>query len=199
MKTYKEFISESRLISENLLKIAKAAFNSKVVKSLYKDSLKKANELPRGIPNRMKSVSTGPFPKSEIDSEKAYLRNVRQGYIEPTPEPIKGMTGATSIGKPKATGVAIHPDSIRLPKHEKARGVKTKGVKTPPNEKTYFNPDGESDIVQYMRAKKDNDPDLDYYKMPITTRRMKTIVAKNKRIKDTQSRLNKLYKRGDEK
>ena len=68
MKTYKEFISESRLISENLLKIAKAAFNSKVVKSLYKDSLKKANELPRGIPNRMKSVSTGPFPKSEIDS-----------------------------------------------------------------------------------------------------------------------------------
>ena len=198
MKTYKEFISESRLISENLLKIAKAAFNSKVVKSLYKDSLKKANELPRGIPNRMKSVSTGPFPKSEIDSKKAYLRNVRQGYIEPTPEPIKGMTGATSIGKPKATGVAIHPDSIRLPKHEKARGVKTKGVKTPPNEKTYFNPDGESDIVQYMRAKKDNDPDLDYYKMPIMTRRMKTIVAKNKRIKDRQDRLNKLYKRGDE-
>ena len=199
MKTYKEFISESRLISENLLKIAKAAFNSKVVKSLYKDSLRKANELPRGIPNRMKSVSTGPFPKSEIDSKKAYLRNVRQGYIEPTPEPIKGMTGATSIGKPKATGVAIHPDSIRLPKHEKSRGVKTKGVKTTPNEKTYFNPDGESDIVQYMKAKKDNDPDLDYYKMPIMTRRMKTIVAKNKRIKDTQSRLNKLYKRGDEK
>ena len=189
MKTYKEFISESRLISEKLLKIAKAAFNSKVVKSLYQDSLKKANELPRGIPNRMKSVSTGPFPKSEIDSEKAYLRNVRQGYIEPTPEPIKGMTGATSIGKPKATGVAIHPDSIRLPKHEKARGVKTKGVKTPPNEKTYFNPDGESDIVQYMKAKKDNDPDLDYYKMPIMTRRMKTIVAKNKRIKDTKNKL----------
>ena len=199
MKTYKEFMSESRLISEIYLKTAKAAFNSKVVKSLYKDSLKKANELPRGIPNRMKSVSTGPFPKSEIDSKKAYLRNVRQGYIEPTPEPIKGMTGATSIGKPKATGVAIHPDSIRLPKHEKSRGVKTKGVKTTPNEKTYFNPDGESDIVQYMRAKKDNDPDLDYYKMPIMTRRMKTIVAKNKRIKDTQSRLNKLYKRGDEK
>ena len=199
MKTYKEFISESRLISENPLKIAKTVFNREVVKSLSKDSLRKANQLPREIPNRMKIVSTGPFPKSEIDSKKAYLRNVRQGYIEPTPEPIKGMTGATSIGKPKATGVAIHPDSIRLPKHEKSRGVKTKGVKTPPNEKTYFNPDGESDIVQYMKAKKDNDPDLDYYKMPIMTRRMKTIVAKNKRIKDAQSRLNKLYKRGDEK
>ena len=199
MKTYKEFISESRLISENPLKIAKAAFNSKVVKSLYKDSLKKANELPREIPNRMKSVSTGPFPKSEIDSEKAYLRNVRQGYIEPTPEPIKGMTGATSIGKPKATGIAIHPDSIRLPKHEKARGVKTKGVKTPEYEKTPFNPEGQSDLMQYQDRKKYNDPDLDYYKMPIMTRRMKTIVAKNKRIKDAQDRLNKLYKRGDEK
>ena len=53
--------------------------------------------------------------------------------------------------------------------------------------------------MQYMNAKKRNDPDLDYYKMPIMTRRMKTMVAKNKRIKDTQSRLNKLYKRGDEK
>jgi len=199
MKTYKEFISESRLISENPLKIAKAAFNSKVIKSLFKDSLRKANQLPREIPNRMKSVSTGPFPKSEIDSKKAYLRNVRQGYIEPTPEPIKGMTGATSIGKPKATGIAIHPDSIRLPKHEKARGVKTKGVKTPEYEKTHFNPEGQSDIMLYQDRKKYNDPDLDYYKMPLMTRRMKTIVAKNKRIKDTQSRLNKLYKRGDEK
>ena len=193
MKTYKEFISEGKV------KIAKAIFNSKVVKSLFKDSLRGANQLPREIPKSMKIVNTGPFPKKVIDARKGYLRNVRQGYITPTPEPIKGITGATSIGKPKATGVAIHPDSIRLPKHEKARGVKTKGVKTPPNEKTYFNPDGESDIVQYMRAKKDNDPDLDYYKMPIMTRRMKTIVAKNKRIKDTQSRLNKLYKRGDEK
>ena len=199
MKTYKEFISESRFVSEKFLNIAKAAFNDKVVKSLSKDSLRRANELPREIPNRMKSVSTGPFPKSEIDSKKAYLRNVRQGYIEPTPEPIKGMTGATSIGKPKATGVAIHPDSIRLPKHEKARGVKTKGVKTTPNEKTYFNPDGESDIVQYMKAKKSNDPDLDYYKAPILGRRMQTIISKNKRIKDAQDRLNKLYKRGDEK
>ena len=199
MKTYKEFISESRLISEKLLKIAKAAFNSKVVKSLYQDSLKKANELPRGIPNRMKSVSTGPFPKSEIDSEKAYLRNVRQGYIEPTPEPIKGMTGATSIGKPKATGIARHPDSIRLPKHEKARGVKTKGVKTPANIPSHFNPEGESDIMQYMKAKKRNDLDLKYYKTPILTRRLKVIVSKNKRIKDTQNRLNKLYKKGDKK
>ena len=199
MKTYKEFISESRLISENPLKIAKAVFNSKVVKSLSKDSLRKANQLPREIPNRMKSVSTGPFPKSEIDSEKAYLRNVRQGYIEPTPEPIKGMTGATSIGKPKATGVAIHPDSIRLPKHEKARGVKTKGVKTPEYEKTPFNREGQSDLMLYQDRKKYNDPDLDYYKAPLLSRRMKTIVAKNKRIKDRQSRLNKLYKRGDEK
>ena len=199
MKTYKEFISESRLISEHPLKIAKAAFNSKVIKSLSKDSLRKANELPREIPNRMKSVDTGPFPKREIDREKGYLRNVRQGYIKPTPEPIKGMTGATSIGKPKATGVAIHPDSIRLPKHEKSRGVKTKGVKTPPNEKTYFNPDGESDIVQYMKAKKRNDIDLKYYETPILTRRLKVIVSKNKRIKDTQDRLNKLYKKGDKK
>ena len=199
MKTYKEFISESRLISENPLKIAKAVFNSKVVKSLSKDSLRKANQLPREIPNRMKSVSTGPFPKSEIDSEKAYLRNVRQGYIEPTPEPIKGMTGATSIGKPKATGIAIHPDSIRLPKHEKARGVKTKGVKTPEYEKTPFNREGQSDLMLYQDRKKYNDPDLDYYKAPLLSRRMKTIVAKNKRIKDRQSRLNKLYKRGDEK
>ena len=199
MKTYKEFISESRFVSEKFLNIAKAAFNDKVVKSLSKDSLTRTNELPREIPNRMKSVSTGPFPKDEIDSKKGYLRNVRQGYIKPTPEPVKGMTGATSIGKPKQTGVAIHPDSIRLPKHEKARGVKTKGVKTPPNEKTYFNPEGESDIVQYMKAKKSNDPDLDYYKAPILSRRMKTIISKNKRIKDTQDRLNKLYKRGDEK
>ena len=199
MKTYKEFMSESRLISEIYLKTAKAAFNSKVVKSLSKDSLRKANELPREIPNRMKSVSTGPFPKSEIDSKKAYLRNVRQGYIEPTPEPIKGMTGATSIGKPKATGIARHPDSIRLPKHEKARGVKTKGVKTPVNIPSRFNPEGESDIMQYMKAKKRNDIDLKYYKTPILTRRLKVIVSKNKRIKDTQDRLNKLYKRGDEK
>ena len=199
MKTYKEFMSESRFISEKFLKIAKAAFNDKVVKSLSKDSLRMANELPREIPNSMRTVSTGPFPKSEIDSHKGYLRNIRQGYIKPTPEPVKGMTGATSIGKPKQTGVAIHPDSIRLPKHEKARGVKTKGVKTPEYEKTPFNPEGQSDLMQYQDRKKYNDPDLDYYKMPIITRRMKTIVAKNKRIKDTQSRLNKLYKRGDEK
>ena len=198
MKTYKEFISEIYL-SEKYLKIAKSAFNSKVVKSLFKDSLKRANQLPREIPKSMKSVSTGPFPKNVMDMEKKYLRNVRQGYIKPTPEPIKGITGATSIGKKPGTGVARHPDSIRLPKHEKARGVKTKGVKTSPNEKTYFNPEGESDIMQYMKAKKSNDPDLDYYKMPILSRRMNTIISKNKRIKDSQDRLNKLYKKGDKK
>ena len=190
MKTYKEFMSESKFISEKFLKPAKAAFNRKVIKSLEQDSLRKANELPREIPNRMKSVETGPFPKREIDSRKAYLRNVRQGYIEPTPEPIKGMTGATSIGKPKATGIARHPDSIRLPKHEKARGVKTKGVKAP---------EGQSDLMQYMKAKKRNDIDLKYYETPILTRRLKVIVSKNKRIKDTQDRLNKLYKKGDKK
>ena len=199
MKTYKEFMSESRFISEKFLKIAKAAFNDKVVKSLSQDSLRRANELPREIPNSMRTVSTGPFPRSEIDSEKRYLRNVRQGYIEPTPEPVKGMTGATSIGKPEETGVAIHPDSKRLPKHEKARGVKTKGVKTPANIPSHFNPRGESDIMQYMKAKKRNDPDLKYYKMPILSRRMNTIISKNKRIKDAQDRLNKLYKKGDEK
>ena len=184
MKTYKEFISEK------YLKIAKAAFNSKVVKSLFKDSLKKANQLPREIPNALKTVSTGPFPKSDIIRRKAYLRNVRQGYINPTPEPIKGITGATSIGKKPGTGIAKHPDSIRLPKHEKARGVKTKGVKTPK---------GQSDLMQYMKAKKRNDIDLKYYETPILTRRLKVIVSKNKRIKDTQDRLNKLYKKGDKK
>jgi len=193
MKTYKEFISEK------YLKIAKAAFNSKVVKSLFKDSLKKANQLPREIPNALKTVSTGPFPKSDIIRRKAYLRNVRQGYINPTPEPIKGITGATSIGKKPGTGIAKHPDSIRLPKHEKARGVKTKGVKKSDYEKTYFNPEGESDIVKYMKAKKINDPDLEYYKKFIVKRKMKTIIAKNKRIKDIQDRLNKLYKKGDKK
>ena len=195
MKTYKEFISEK------YLKIAKAAFNSKVVKSLFKDSLKNANQLPREIPNALKKVSTGPFSKSDVIRRKAYLRNVRQGYIKPTPEPIKGITGATTIGKPKSksTGIRIHPDEKRLPKHKDARGVKTKGVKTSPNEKTHFNPDGESDLTQYMNAKKRNDPDLEYYKIPIVTRKMKTIIAKNKRIKDAQDRLNKLYKKGDKK
>ena len=193
MKTYKEFISEK------YLKIAKAAFNSKVVKSLFKDSLKKANQLPREIPNALKTVSTGPFPKSDVIRRKAYLRNVRQGYIKPTPEPIKGITGATTIGKPKATGIAIHPDSIRLPKHKSARGVSTKGIKTPEYEKTRFNPEGESDLMQYMKAKKRNDRDLKYYETPILTRRLKTIVSKAKRLEDRQNRLNKLYKKGDKK
>ncbi len=199
MKTYKEFMSESKFISEKFLKPAKAAFNRKVIKSLEQDSLRKANELPREIPNRMKSVETGPFPKREIDSRKAYLRNVRQGYIEPTPEPIKGMTGATSIGKPKATGVAIHPDSIRLPKHKSARGVSNKGIKTPEYEKTRFNPEGESDLMQYMKAKKRNDRDLKYYEMPILARRLKTIISRAKRLEDRQNRLNKLFKKGDKK
>ena len=193
MKTYKEFVSEGKV------KIAKAVFNSKVIKSLFKDSLRGANQLPREIPNAMKTVSTGPFPKSDIIRRKAYLRNVRQGYINPTPEPIKGITGATSIGKKPGTGVQIHPDAKRLPKHKDARGVKTKGVKKSDYEKTYFNPEGESDIVQYMKAKKINDPDLEYYKTPIVTRKMRTLIAKQKRIKDKQDRLNKLYKKGDKK
>ena len=123
MKTYKEFISEGKL------KIAKAVFNSKVVKSLFKDSLKKANQLPREIPNALKTVSTGPFPKRMMDLRKGYLRNVRQGYITPTPEPIKGITGATSIGKKPGTGIKIHPNVLRLDKHKASRGVKTKDIK----------------------------------------------------------------------
>ena len=194
MKTYKEFISESKL------KIAKAAFNSKVVKSLFKDSLRKANQLPRGIPDSMKMVSTGPFSKSDITRRKGYLRNVRQGYIKPTPEPIKGMTGATSIGKPKATGVAIHPDSIRLPKHKKARGVKTKGVKTPEYEKTRFNPEGKSELMRYQDKKKMKDPYLsDYKTLIMDKRRLELKLRKAERLKNTEDRLNKLYKKGDKK
>ena len=123
MKTYKEFISEGKV------KIAKEIFTSKVVKDLFKKSLTKANKLPREIPNAMKTVSTGPFPKSMMDARKGYLRNVRQGYITPTPEPIKGITGATSIGKKPGTGVAIHPSTLRLDKHFKSRGIKTKDIK----------------------------------------------------------------------
>ena len=123
MKTYKEFMSEGKV------KIAKAIFNSKVVKDLFKKSLTKANKLPREIPNSMKTVSTGPFPKNMIDARKGYLRNVRQGYITPTPEPIKGITGATSIGKKPGTGVQIHPSVLRLNKHKASRGVKTKDIK----------------------------------------------------------------------
>ena len=96
---------------------------------VYKrQSLTNANKLPREIPNAMKTVSTGPFPKSMMDARKGYLRNVRQGYITPTPEPIKGITGATSIGKKPGTGVAIHPSTLRLDKHFKSRGVKTKSI-----------------------------------------------------------------------
>ena len=123
MKTYKEFISEGKV------KIAKAIFNSKVVKDLFKKSLTKANQLPREIPNSMKTVSTGPFPKNMMDARKGYLRNVRQGYIKPTPEPIKGITGATSIGKKPGTGIQIHPSVLRLNKHKASRGIKTKDIK----------------------------------------------------------------------
>ena len=123
MKTYKEFISEGKV------KIAKAIFNSKVVKSLFKDSLRGANQLPREIPKSMKIVNTGPFPKKVIDARKGYLRNVRQGYKTPTPEPIKGMTGATSIGKKSGTGLKIHPSVLRLDKHKASRGIKTKDIK----------------------------------------------------------------------
>ena len=123
MKTYKVFISEGKL------KIAKAVFNSKVVKSLFIDSLKRANQLPREIPNALKTVSTGPFSKRIMDLRKGYLRNVRQGYIIPTPEPIKGMTGATSIGKKPGTGLKIHPSVLRLDKHKASRGIKTKDIK----------------------------------------------------------------------
>ena len=196
MKTFQQFMVEIRKF-----KIAKDAFNNKVVKNLSKDSLKAANELPRGIPSSMKRVSTGPFPKREIDIEKGYLRNVRQGYTEPPdPEPIKGITGATSIGKKTGMGIRPHPDTIRLPKHKKARGVKkTKGVKTPEYEVTRNNPRGESDLVQYMKAKKSNDPDLKYYEIPILKRRLKTTLSKQKRIKDAQDRLDKLYKKGGKK
>jgi|TARA_B100000282_G_scaffold20729_1_gene13789 hypothetical protein len=123
MKTYKEFMSEGKV------KIAKAIFNSKVVKDLFKKSLTKANKLPREIPNSMKTVSTGPFPKNMMDARKGYLRNVRQGYIKPTPEPIKGITGATSIGKKPGSGIQIHPSVLRLNKHKASRGVKTKDIK----------------------------------------------------------------------
>ncbi len=123
MKTYKEFMSEGKV------KIAKAIFNSKVVKDLFKKSLTKANKLPREIPNSMKTVSTGPFPKNMMDARKGYLRNVRQGYIKPTPEPIKGITGATSIGKKPGTGIQIHPSVLRLNKHKASRGIKTKDIK----------------------------------------------------------------------
>ena len=123
MKTYKEFMSEGKV------KIAKAIFNSKVVKDLFKKSLTKANKLPREIPNSIKTVSTGPFAKNMMDARKGYLRNVRQGYIKPTPEPIKGITGATSIGKKPGSGIQIHPSVLRLNKHKASRGVKTKDIK----------------------------------------------------------------------
>ena len=193
MKTFQEFIAEIKKF-----KIAKQVFNTKAIKHIMKNNNYIAQRA-KGIDKSLRTVATAPFPKGEMDSAKAYLRNVRQGYINPNPEPIKGIMGGNTVFKKPGTGVAIHPDRFRLPKHKKARGVKTKGVKSPEYEVTRNNPRGESDLVQYMKAKKSNDPDLDYYKMPILSRRMNTIISKNKRLKEKQDRLNKLYKKGDKK
>ena len=192
MKTYKEFISEGKL------KIAKAVFNSKVVKSLFKDSLKKANQLPREIPNALKTVSAGPFAKRIMDLRKGYLRNVRQGYITPTPEPIKGMTGATSIGKKPGTGVKIHPSTIRLDKHFKSRGVKTKGVKDVPYKPDIVNPKGQSEYMQYMDAKKSGVvKDIEAKKKKLLIRILRAKKEADQKLKDKKDRLDKLFKKGD--
>ena len=193
MKTFQEFIVEI-----NKFKIAKQVFNTKAIKHIMKTNNYIAQRA-KGIDKSLRTVSTAPFPKSEIDSAKGYLRNVRQGYINPNPEPIKGIMGGNTVFKKPGTGVAIHPDRFRLPKHKKARGVKTKGVKTPEYEVTRNNPRGESDLVQYMKAKKSNDPDLDYYKMPILKREVELKIRKAERLKKEQDRLNKLYKKGDKK
>tara|TARA_Y100001972_G_C7500434_1_gene253309 strand:+ start:50 stop:631 length:582 start_codon:yes stop_codon:yes gene_type:complete len=193
MKTFQEFIVEI-----NKFKIAKQVFNTKAIKHIMKTNNYIAQRA-KGIDKSLRTVSTAPFPKSEIDSAKGYLRNVRQGYINPNPEPIKGIMGGNTVFKKPGTGVAIHPDRFRLPKHKKARGVKTKGVKTPEYEVTRNNPRGESDLVQYMKAKKSKDPDLDYYKFPILSRRLGVKIRKTERLAKAQDRLNKLYKKGDKK
>ena len=190
MKTYKEFISEDKV------KIAKAIFNSKVVKDLFKKSLTKANKLPREVPNAMKTVSTGPFPKRVMDLRKGYLRNVRQGYITPTPEPIKGITGATSIGKKPGTGVAIHPSSARLDKHYKSRGVKTKGVKDVPYRSDITNPKGQSEYMQYMDAKKSG-KNIEGKKNNLLVRILRAKKIAAQKLKDKKNRLDKLFKKGD--
>ena len=64
-------------------------FNSKVVKDLFKKSLTKANKLPREIPNSMKTI----YMMDIFKKRKTRI-------YKPTPEPIKGITGATSIEKP---------------------------------------------------------------------------------------------------
>ena len=193
MKTFQQFIVEI-----NKFKIAKQVFNTKAIKHIMKNNNYIAQRA-KGIDKSLRTVATAPFPKGEMDSAKAYLRNVRQGYINPNPEPIKGIMGGNTVFKKPGTGVAIHPDRFRLPKHKKARGVKTKGVKTPEYEVTRNNPRGESDLVQYMKAKKSNDPDLDYYKMPILKRKVELNIRKAERLKEKQDRLNKLYKKGDKK
>ncbi len=190
MKTYKEFISEGKV------KIAKAIFNSKVVKDLFKKSLTKANKLPREIPNAMKTVNTGPFPKSMMDARKGYLRNVRQGYITPTPDPIKGITGATSIGKKPGTGVAIHPNTARLDKHFKSRGVKTKGVKDVSYPPDSVNTKGQSEYMQYMDAKKSG-KNIEGKKNKLLVRILRARKLAQQKLKDKKDRLDKLFKKGD--
>ena len=193
MKTFQEFIVEIKKF-----KIAKQIFNTKAIKHIMKNN-NYAAQRAKGIDKSLRTVAYAPFPKGEMDSAKAYLRNVRQGYIKPNPEPIKGIMGGNTVLKKPGTGIAPHPDRFRLQKHKKARGVKTKGVKTPEYEVTRNNPRGESDLVQYMKAKKSNDPDLNYYKMPILKRELELEIKKAERLKKVQDRLNKLYKKGDKK
>ena len=193
MKTFQQFIVEIKKF-----KLAKQVLNTKAIKHIMKTDNYVAQRA-KGIDKSLRTVSTAPFEKSRMDSAKRYLRNVRQGYITPTPEPIKGIMGGNTVFKKPGMGVRIHPDRFRLPKHKKARGVKTKGVKTPEYEVTRNNPRGESDLVQYMKAKKSNDPDLDYYKFPILKRGLEVNLRKAERLKKSQDRLNKLYKKGDKK
>ena len=97
-------------------------------------------------------------------------------------------------------GIQPHPNSIRLPKHKKARGVKTKGVKTPEYEKTRFNPEGKSELMQYQDRKKMKDPYLsDYKTLIMDKRRLALKLRKAERLKKSQDRLDKLYKKGDKK
>ena len=194
MKTFQEFIVEIKKF-----KLAKQVFNTQAIKNIMKTNNYIAQRA-KGIDKSLRTVATAPFPKSQMDSAKAYLRNVRQGYIVPTPEPIKGIMGANTVFKKPGTGVQRHPDSIRLPKHKKARGVKTKGVKTPEYEKTHFNPEGKSELMQYQDKKKMKDPYLsDYKTLIMDKRRLALKLRKAERLKRSQDRLDKLYKKGDKK
>tara|TARA_B100000424_G_scaffold158702_1_gene121357 strand:- start:212 stop:796 length:585 start_codon:yes stop_codon:yes gene_type:complete len=194
MKTFQQFIVEIKKF-----KIAKQILNTKAIKHIMKTDNYIAQRA-KGVDKSLRTVSTAPFEKSRMDSAKRYLRNVRQGYITPTPEPIKGIMGANTVFKKPGTGIAKHPDSIRLPKHEKARGVKTKGVKTPEYEKTRFNPEGKSELMQYQDRKKMKDPYLsDYKTLIMDKRRLALKLRKAERLKKSQDRLDKLYKKGDKK